>query len=57
MDMIIQKIKEQTEKNKEYLIKLIQDTVRIKSYSGEPEEIQHFLQARLESLGMKTRLI
>lgn len=51
------RIKVESEKNKDYLIKLIQDTVRFKSYSGEAAQIQLFLQKELEKLGMETSLI
>ncbi len=39
------------------IFRLIQDTVRIRSYPGEPEEIQLFFKAKLESLGMDARLV
>ena len=53
----IKRIKEQTEKNQDYLSTLIRDLVRIRSYSGQSAEIQFFLKEKLESLGMETRLI
>jgi acetylornithine deacetylase len=45
------------EQNRDYLIGLIQDLVRIRSYSGEAEEIQLFLRDRFADLGMETSLI
>ncbi len=57
MEIIIRMIKEQAEKNREFLVQLIQDAVRISSYSGEPEKIQLFLQQKLADLGMENRLI
>ncbi len=51
------RIKQESEKNIDYLVKLIQDAVRIKSYSGEPAQIQLFLQEKLKNLGMETSLI
>lgn len=57
MEIIIRMIKEQAEKNREFLAQLIQDAVRISSYSGESEEMQLFLQRKLTDLGMENRLI
>jgi acetylornithine deacetylase len=54
---IAERIRTEAEKNRDYLVRLIQDTVRISSYSGEEEEIQRFLQRKLAGLGMQTRLI
>jgi acetylornithine deacetylase len=51
------RIKEQAENNRHYLVELIRDAVRISSYSGEAEEIQRFLQGKLDELGLETRLI
>lgn len=53
----VERIRTEAEKNRDYLVRLIQDTVRISSYSGEEEEIQRFLQRKLAGLGMQTRLI
>lgn len=57
MNDITKLIKLQAEKNRDYLVVLIREAVRISSYSGEAEEIQCFLQETLNDLDMETRLI
>lgn len=57
MRNIVSLIKKQAEANREYLVQLIQDAVRISSYTGESKEIQLFMQRKLMELGMETRLI
>ena len=54
---VAERIKVTAEQNRDYLVSLIQDLVRIRSYSGEAEEIQLFLQRRFSQLGMETSLI
>jgi len=56
MNNITGLIKNEANKNRDYLVRLIQEAVRIRSYSGESEEIQLFLQQKLNELGMETRL-
>lgn len=50
-------IENSTENNRHYLVNLISDMVKIKSYTGESKEIQHFLRDKLAELGMDTRMI
>jgi acetylornithine deacetylase/succinyl-diaminopimelate desuccinylase-like protein len=50
-------IRKQAEANRAYLVELISAMVKFRSYSGEAEEIQRFLQGKLEELGMETRLV
>lgn len=50
-------IKAAAERNRDYLVMLIQDLVRMRSYPGETEEIQLFLQEKLAQLGMETNLV
>lgn len=50
-------IRKQVGKNRAYLVKLICDLVKIRSYSGEEEEIQCFLKRKLDELGMETKLV
>jgi len=54
---LAKKIKDAAEQNRDYLVRLIQDLVRIRSYSGEAEEIQLFLRDLLSGLKMETSLI
>jgi len=54
---LAEKIKDAAEQNRDYLVRLIQDLVRIRSYSGEAEEIQLFLRDLLSGLKMETSLI
>ncbi len=55
--LIIEQISRHAEKNLEYLENLISEMVRIPSYSGEPKEMQLYLQEKLFHLGMDTKLI
>ncbi len=57
MKAVGEQIMAAADQNREYLVRLIQDLVRIRSYSGEAEEIQLFLQKILSQLGMETELI
>ena len=57
MSNIVDLIKIKADENRDYLVRLIQDAVKISSYSGESEEIQRFLQRKLTDLGLETRLI
>jgi acetylornithine deacetylase len=50
-------IRNKVEQNRDYLVQLIQDLVRIRSYSGEAKEIQLLLRDLLAGLGMETSLI
>jgi len=54
---LTERIRNKAEQNRDYLVQLIQELVRIRSYSGESEEIQRFLQDRLMQLGMETSLV
>jgi acetylornithine deacetylase len=53
----VEMIRKQVEENRSYLVELISAMVKFQSYSGEAEEIQRFLQGKLEELGMVTRLV
>ena len=53
----VEMIRKQAEANRAYLVELISAMVKFHSYSGEAEEIQRFLQGKLEELGMVTRLV
>lgn len=50
-------IKEEAEKNRDYLKELIIGLVRFGSYSGESQPIQLFLQHKLKELNLDTRLV
>lgn len=50
-------VRQKVEANRDYLVHMIQSAVRINSYSGEEEKIQHFLKSKLDDLGLDTRLI
>lgn len=54
---MIEKIRQEVENNRQYLIDMIGEMVRFGSYSGEAEEIQLYLKHRMEELGMETRLV
>ena len=54
---VAERIKAAALQNRDYLIRLIQDLVRIRSYSGEAEEVQLFLRDLLAGLGLETSLI
>lgn len=54
---IIEQIKKHAEKNRDYLATLISEMVKIPSYSGNPRDMQLFLQEKLFHLGMDTKLI
>lgn len=43
--------------NRTYLISLISEMVRFASYSGEVEEIQRYLQMKMDELGLATELV
>ncbi len=57
MQDLAEQIKNAAIKNRDYLVRLIQDLVTIRSYSGETEKIQHFLCGLLNGFGMETSLI
>ena len=50
-------IRKQVDNNRAYLVKLICDLVKIRSYSGEEDKVQNFLKGKLDDLGMETRLV
>lgn len=50
-------IRKEVQNNRAYLVKLICDLVKIRSYSGEEGEVQNFLKGKLDELGMETRLV
>jgi acetylornithine deacetylase len=54
---LAEQIKEAANRNRDFLIGLIRDLVRIRSYSGETEAIQRFLQETLIRMGMETSLV
>jgi acetylornithine deacetylase len=54
---VAERIKAAADLNRDYLVRLIQDLVRIRSYSGEAEEIQLFLRDLLAGMGLETSLI
>lgn len=54
---MIEKIRQEVEKNRQYLVELIGEMVRFGSYSGEAEQIQLYLKSKMGELGMETRLV
>lgn len=54
---MIEKIRQEVENNRQYLIEMIGEMVRFGSYSGEAEQIQLYLKRRMEQLGMETKLV
>ncbi|MDW7740457.1 MAG: ArgE/DapE family deacylase [Bacillota bacterium] len=57
MKQLIEQIRNEAENNRSNLALLIGEMVRIRSYSGEAEDMQLYLRGKLEELGMETRLV
>ncbi len=54
---MIDRIRSAVDNNRDYLVELIRDMVRFGSYSGQSEEIQLFLQQKMNELELEARLI
>lgn len=54
---MIDKIRQEVQNNRHFLVELIGEMVRFGSYSGEAEQIQFYLKDRMDALGMETRLV
>ncbi len=50
-------VRQKVEANRDYLVQLIQNAVKINSYPGEEEQIQLFLKKQLDELDLETRLV